>query len=182
MPGSRASHTWQHHHSTSRSTARTGRWGGTWGAAPLVGISDIAAPPSVGISKSSSQVAVASVSRTCATWPASQHLQERYHRRDAVSDARHLGLAEGDAECLRDLRAMALDYIKRERGLEWRHLVDALRRRSGGGTQRVYAVVALDEESMQVAKPRRAGLMRPVRKKFARATGLHGFFSKKGRA
>ena len=61
-------------------------------------------------------------------------------------------------------------------------LVDALRRRSGGGTQRVYAVVDLDEESMQVAKPHRAGLMRPVRKKFARATGLHGFFSKKGRS
>ena len=38
---------------------------------------------------------------------------------------------------------MALDYIKRERGLEWRHLVDALQRRSGGGTQRVYAVVDL---------------------------------------
>ena len=52
----------------------------------------------------------------------------------------------------------------------------------GGGTQRVYAVVDLDEESMQVAKPHRAGLMRPVRKKFARATGLHGFFSKKGRS
>ena len=100
------------------------------------------------------------------TWPSL--IQERYHRLDAVIDARHLGLAEGDAECLRDLRAMALDYIKRERGLEWRHLVDALRRRSGGGTQRVYAVVDLDEESMQVAKPHRAGLMRPVRKKFAR--------------
>jgi len=114
------------------------------------------------------------------TW--STNLQERYHRLDAVIDARHLGLAEGDAECLRDLRAMALDYIKRERGLEWRHLVDALQRRSGGGTQRVYAVVDLDEESMQVAKPHRAGLLRPVRKKFARATGLHGFFSKKGRS
>ena len=114
------------------------------------------------------------------TWPSL--IQERYHRLDAVVDARHLGLAEGDAECLRDLRAMALDYIKRERGLEWRHLVDALQRRSGGGTQRVYAVVDLDEESMQVAKPHRAGLMRPVRKKFARATGLHGFFSKKGRS
>ena len=35
--------------------------------------------------------------------------------------------------------------------------------------------------SMQVAKPHRAGLS-PVRKKFARATGLHGFFSKKGRS
>ena len=76
---------------------------------------------------------------------------------------------------------MALDYIKRERGSEWRHL-STPQRRSGGGTQRVYAVVDLDEESMQVAKPHRAGLMRPVRKKFARATGLHGFFSKKGRA
>ena len=50
------------------------------------------------------------------TWPSSQHLQERYHRLDAVVDARHLGLAEGGAECLRDLRAMVLDYIKRERG------------------------------------------------------------------
>ena len=73
-------------------------------------------------------------------------LTRRYHRLEAVVDARHLKLDEGDADCLRDLRAMALDYLKRDRGLEWRHLVGgpasprvgrvcaaATRRRRGGG-------------------------------------------------
>ena len=102
------------------------------------------------------------------TWPSL--IQERYHRLDAVIDARHLGLAEGDAECLRDLRAMALDYIKRERGgvAPPRR---PLQRRSGGGTRRLRPPWTWTR-SMQVAKPHRAGLLRPVRKKFARAMGL----------
>ena len=43
---------------------------------------------------------------------------------------------------------------------------------------RVYAVVDLDDEVV-VAKPRAAIGLRPLRKACARATGLHGFFSKK---
>lgn len=111
------------------------------------------------------------------TW-SNKDLPRRYHRLEPVVDARHLGLAEGNSECLRDLRAMALEYVKRDRGLEWRHLVEALQKRASGGTQRSYNVVDLDE-SMVVAKSHT--ILRPVRKKFARMTGLHGVFSKKGR-
>ncbi|KAH8053203.1 hypothetical protein JL721_10713 [Aureococcus anophagefferens] len=58
------------------------------------------------------------------TWRGDE-LHERYHRLDAVIDARHLRLDEGDVDVLRDLRAMALDFLKRDKHVEWKALLRA---------------------------------------------------------
>ena len=109
------------------------------------------------------------------TWRGDE-LHERYHRLDAVIDARHLRLDEGDVDVLRDLRAMALDFLKRDKHVEWKALLRALKQ--GPGKKKaphVYSVVDLDV----VAAPPAASALRPLRKTCARVTGLHGFFSRK---
>mmetsp|Transcript_2268 Transcript_2268/g.6932 ORF Transcript_2268/g.6932 Transcript_2268/m.6932 type:complete len:489 (+) Transcript_2268:1177-2643(+) len=98
----------------------------------------------------------------------------RYHRLDAVLDASHLRLDEGDERALRALRSMALDYLQRDKSRDWAALVKELRGDPADDLPAVYDV--------DVLPPRPSAYdtwLRPLRKRAARITGLHGFFSNK---
>ncbi|KAH8078772.1 hypothetical protein JL720_9518 [Aureococcus anophagefferens] len=104
------------------------------------------------------------------TWRGDE-LHERCHRLDAVIDARHLRLDEGDVDVLRDLRAMALDFLKRDKHVEWKALLRALKQ--GPGKKKaphVYSVVDLDV----VAAPPAASALRPLRKTCAHGLRARG--------
>ncbi|KAJ8604117.1 hypothetical protein CTAYLR_001787 [Chrysophaeum taylorii] len=99
----------------------------------------------------------------------------RYHRLDAFLDASHLRLDEGDERALRALRAMALDYLQREKTHDWDSLVREFRGVPDDDSDDLTALYDIDE----VPYTPSTSWLRPLRKRAARITGMHGFFSGK---
>lgn len=97
----------------------------------------------------------------------------RYHRLDAILDASHLRLDEGDERALRTLRSMALDYLQREKTHDWTALVRELRGDPKDDLPTVYDI------DVVAPRPHSDSWLRPFRKRAARITGMHGFFSNK---
>mmetsp|Transcript_3852 Transcript_3852/g.5853 ORF Transcript_3852/g.5853 Transcript_3852/m.5853 type:complete len:593 (+) Transcript_3852:4584-6362(+) len=115
----------------------------------------------------------------------------RYHRLDVVIDPAHLDLAQGDGDALTDLKSLALDYLRREKPHHWRALLRELDESSN--------VVELDDliETRLLLSSRQEGetlsplhgspsstthsstTLRSLRKRTAKLTGMHGFFSGK---
>ena len=83
------------------------------------------------------------------TWPSL--IQERYHRLGDVVDARHLGLAEGDAECRGTCGRWRSTTSSASEGSSGATSSAAQKRRAAAA-RGVRAVVDLDEESMRVAE------------------------------
>ncbi|KAJ1455092.1 acyl transferase/acyl hydrolase/lysophospholipase [Pelagophyceae sp. CCMP2097] len=119
------------------------------------------------------------VKRTLRTRWRGHELDKRYHRLDAVLDAGQLKLDVGDDHALRNLRLMAVDFLKREKSREWHALLEALKQRT---TPNDVRVSPLGDDDVAVAIPvPHASWLRPYRKKVAKVTGLSGFFSQKKR-
>lgn len=99
----------------------------------------------------------------------------RYHRLDPVLDASNLKLDEGDETALRALRSMALDYLQREKTHDWAALVRELK----GHPQDHDQQPLYEAEEVETRPASSDKWLRPFRKRAARITGIHGFFSNK---
>jgi len=122
----------------------------------------------------------------------------RYHRLDVVVDSAHLDLAEGDSLKLTDLRHLALDYVQREKPFHWRSFLRELGHRQPLAADDAYYDADLrvggHDEARLVRRPvdsrhkplhdvvlheTPSSWLRPLRKRAAKLTGIHGFFSGK---